>query len=269
MYTQSLWHPHRKKSLVIKSDEQVDQSMTLPVYLEYFKTIISYFCCSYEFFSKPWGEKIWSRLFVTIAVASFLSAKPKHLKEHDIVKDKLYLHQLNGIGSQNTNLSMPCTYSDYVHMTLKQDPETLIRYHHSMPDCFSRNCLPYVSGRKGHVGMHAISSSKNRQLYIPDYVAPMRKLQLQNPSDYEFDVLRDDVYCPNVPWSKQCCPFSDDMRRQNQQSDHDSSSKISFEGSSKNKKKKKRLLPIIDPKKWKEYFRWYLYNITRKYYFRR
>ncbi|GIX67500.1 uncharacterized protein CDAR_17241 [Caerostris darwini] len=199
--------------------------------------------------SQNLGERKYGRDYLLqLRLHPFSLQKPKHLKEHDIVKDKLYLHQLNGIGSQNANLSMPCTYSDYVHMALKQDPETLIRYHHSMPDCFSRNCLPYVSGRKGHVGMHAISSSKNRQLYIPDYVAPMRKIQLQNPSDYEFDVLRDDVYCSNVPWSKQCCPFSDDMRRQNQQSDHDSSSKISFEGSSKNKKK---ALPIIDPKNGK------------------
>ncbi|CAL1268510.1 unnamed protein product [Larinioides sclopetarius] len=88
--------------------------------------------------------------------------------------------------------------------------------------------------------------SKSRQLYIPDYVNSMQKLQVQ--SDYE-DFLHDDIYSSNVPWLKQCCSFSGEAWNcQNRQSGHEASSKSSFEGSSKSKKKP---LPIIDPKNGK------------------
>ncbi|GBM41437.1 hypothetical protein AVEN_129629-1 [Araneus ventricosus] len=173
--------------------------------------------------------------------------KPDNLKNHDIVKEKLYLHQLNfGTGSQNTRASYPCSYPDF-QMPLK-DPENILRYHHSIPECSSRNCSSYIAGRKSNTGMHGKPSSKSRQLYIPDYVNSMQKLQFQNASDYE-DFLHDDIYCSNVPWLKQCCSFSGETWNcRSRQSVHEASSKSSFEGSSKTKKKP---LPIIDPKNGK------------------
>ncbi|XP_055937453.1 uncharacterized protein LOC129966874 isoform X2 [Argiope bruennichi] len=177
----------------------------------------------------------------------FSLQKPDNLKNHDIVKEKLYLHQLNfGNGSQNTHLSQPCTYPDFP-MPLK-DPENILRYHHSIPNCYSRNCSSYITGRKCNTGIHVKPSSKSRQLYIPDYVNSIQKLQFQNSSDFE-DFLHDDIYCSNAPWLKQCCSFSEETWNcRNQRSDHESSSKSSFESSSRSKKKP---LPIIDPKNGK------------------
>ncbi|GFS94946.1 uncharacterized protein NPIL_435541 [Nephila pilipes] len=170
--------------------------------------------------------------------------KPNNLTNHEIVKDKLYLHQLNfAIESQN-GIS-PCAYSEDIHMPLKPDHETMFRYHHSLPDCFSRNCALFGAGRK----CNALTSSKNRQLYIPDYVNPLRKLQFHTSLDCEYDLSCDGVYCSNVPLSKQCGSFSDELWNcQSHQSEKDASSKTSFEGLSRSKKKP---LPIIDPKNGK------------------
>ncbi|CAL1268509.1 unnamed protein product [Larinioides sclopetarius] len=84
--------------------------------------------------------------------------KPDNLKNHDIVKEKLYLHQLNfGTGSQNAHTSYPCSYTDF-QMPLK-DSENVLRYHHSIPECFSRNCASYIAGRKRCVRLRVPTQS--------------------------------------------------------------------------------------------------------------
>ncbi|PRD32437.1 UNVERIFIED_CONTAM: hypothetical protein NCL1_20448 [Trichonephila clavipes] len=191
------------------------------------------------------AERKYGRDFLLqLRLHPFSLQKPSNLKMHEIVKDKLYLHQLNfAIESQNSIL--PCPYADDFHMSLKPEHETLFRYHHSVPDCFPRNCALFGAGRK----CNTLTSSKSRQLYIPDYVNPLRKIPFHTSSDYEYDFSCDGVYCSNVPWSKQSGSFSEELwNSRSHQSEKDTSSKLSFEGLSKSKKKP---LPIIDPKNGK------------------
>lgn len=218
------------------------------------KSVIVYlFCCIVHLFdiiimdstTQNAAERKYGRDYLLqLRLHPFSLQKPSNLKMHEIVKDKLYLQQLNfAIESQNSTL--PCPYSDDLHMSLKPDHETLFRYHHSIPDCFPRNCALFGAGRK----CNALTSSKNRQLYIPDYVNPLRKIQFHTSSDYEYDFSCDGAYCSNVPWSKQGGSFSDELWNcRSHQSEKDTSSKISFEGLSKSKKNP---LPIIDPKNGK------------------
>ncbi|GFT18145.1 uncharacterized protein TNCV_183101 [Trichonephila clavipes] len=94
------------------------------------------------------AERKYGRDFLLqLRLHPFSLQKPSNLKMHEIVKDKLYLHQLNfAIESQNSIL--PCPYADDFHMSLKPEHETLFRYHHSVPDCFPRNCALFGAGRK-------------------------------------------------------------------------------------------------------------------------
>ncbi|KAG8175497.1 hypothetical protein JTE90_025510 [Oedothorax gibbosus] len=169
----------------------------------------------------------------------FSLQKPKSLKDLEIIKDKLYLHQVdNNFGSNgNNSLNLRTVYQG----TMKPDSESMFRTSRIFSNYYSRNGPLYSSSYKPNSGYYG-APTKSRSFYLPYNINPARKFPVSTAADYKFDLF-DDAFSSNWPASQTAVPFSKRTSYEDMWNYYNGSTQNNHDVAIKSKK----ALPIIDP----------------------